>query len=82
MRTADPVGPANDEWIRRCAAGADKIVAMWGVGGTYKRPGAYVADTLLRGCELYAIDITVGGHPQHPLYLSYSLPLQKLRPAG
>ena len=78
----DPVGPDNDREIAAAVAGADMVVAAWGVHKAAVRPlgGAggssradHVADIITRTHDLYALKVTDGGHPSHPLYLPTDL---------
>lgn len=74
MRAApNPVGPDNDAAILAGASWADRIIAAWGAHGAYLDRGAHVA-TLLRatGRPLFHLGLTRGGHPRHPLYISYA----------
>lgn len=62
----DPVGPANDEHLRRIADEADRIVAAWGNGGALGGRAGEVVETL--EAPLEALDTTEQGQPVHPLY--------------
>ena len=65
---ADPVGPRNDHWIRRCATEADRVLIAWGNHGTERAP------RLLRLLdEVWCLGITKTGQPKHPLYLRADL---------
>jgi len=62
----NPVGPENDRHLREIVNDADQVVAAWGTdGGLYDRERE-VCDLL--GVDLYALDTTKHGHPNHPLY--------------
>lgn len=68
MKADDPVGPENDAWLLRAAERCERIVAAWGVTGTYQaRADAVVR--LLAGRELSCLGTTQNGHPRHPLYV-------------
>jgi hypothetical protein len=71
MSADDPVGPDNDEWLKRGARGAGVIVAAWGTAGRYRDRHQAVI-TMFRG-RLHCLRQTQDGHPQHPLYLSRDL---------
>ena len=72
-RAAEPVGPENDRSLRRGAAWADHIIAAWGVHGAHRGRGAEVARLLAAtGAPLFHLGCSKGGHPRHPLYLSYA----------
>ena len=62
----DPVGPENDAYLRRLAAGAGVVVAAWGTHGTHMGRHKAVRAMLPR---LHYLRLTKDGHPGHPLYL-------------
>jgi hypothetical protein len=70
---ADPVGAGNDDAIRDGCLWADRIVCAWGAHGAHLRRGPAV-EMLLRatGRPLFHLGLTAGGHPRHPLYVSYA----------
>jgi len=68
---ADPVGPRNDEWIRRVARQVERVVAVWGNDGRFMERSARVKSML--GGRLEVIRLNAGGEPAHPLYLPKSL---------
>lgn len=75
---ADPIGPRNDEWIRRVARKVGRVVAVWGNDGTLLDRSTRVRGML--GDRLEAIRLNAGGEPAHPLYLPKSLkPVKWLR---
>lgn len=62
---ADPVGPDNDEWIRRTIADADIVIAAWGAFPTNGR-----AEQVLPMIPLpFCLGVTSNGSPRHPLYV-------------
>lgn len=63
---SDPVGPRNDDHLRRLCAQADGVVAAWGTNGALDDRGRRVAELL--ETQLWALDTTAAGHPIHPLY--------------
>lgn len=77
-RSPDPIGPGNDAAIRDSAANwirdrNDRIIAAWGTHGAYLDRGAQVTAILRQtGAPLHVLGLTQAGHPQHPLYLSYT----------
>lgn len=78
MRAApDPVGPDNDAAILESCGWAggqqDRIIAAWGTHGAFLDRGPTV-ERLLRAQPqpLHHLGLTLGGHPKHPLYISYS----------
>jgi hypothetical protein len=66
----DPVGPLNDEFIRRWASTADLVLMAWGNHGVRGGRGNAVMKLLkpLSGRSCY-LKITGNGQPGHPLYL-------------
>ncbi len=70
--TADPVGPSNDDWIVKRAAGAEIVVCAWGAKAGNR---ANVVASLIRysGKIPHCLRLTKDGHPSHPLYLPSSL---------
>lgn len=70
----DPVGPANDIWLRGLADVSAYIVVGWGTHGGYRARDRQV-DSLLHGFELKCLGVTKDGHPKHPLYLRKDAPL-------
>lgn len=62
----DPVGPENDDHLRSIWDEADKVIAAWGTDGALYERGREVTDML--DTDLYALDTTKEGHPNHPLY--------------
>ncbi|MCP9927869.1 DUF1643 domain-containing protein [Cyanobium sp. CH-040] len=69
-RLADPVGGANDRWIRRrLAAWPEATLGLgWGAGGGWRGRDRQVL-RLLAGRRLLVLGLTRGGQPRHPLYL-------------
>lgn len=67
---ADPIGPANDRWIRAAHRLADLTVACWGNDGDFLGR----ADSVLRKLQpLHCIQQNRSSQPAHPLYLKASL---------
>ena len=68
MRTADdPIGPLNNDAIRRGASVCAQTICCWGVHGAYKSRGLDVSSRLLRSA--FHLGLTKDGHLKHPLYL-------------
>lgn len=72
-KSADPVGPENDKWLRKLIAGAEITVVAWGNDGSYMNRDTNVL-RLLRAPRCLAINKT--GEPRHPLYVSLKAKLQ------
>lgn len=66
----DPVGPENYRFLQMYHDVAGMTVACWGAHGAFKRQGEFVATML---DDLYCLDVTLEGHPKHPLYLRADL---------
>jgi hypothetical protein len=65
--TADePVGKENDFWLAGAAQTASKVVACWGVHGSYRHRAQDVSRWLP---EAECLGLTMAGHPRHPLYV-------------
>ena len=62
----NPVGPENDDHLRRICDDAEMVVAAWGTDGDLHDRDCEVADLL--DVSLYALNTTKHGHPNHPLY--------------
>ena len=71
---ADPIGPGNDDIIRRYLACAGTAIACWGVHGQHRNRSQRVR-AWLRG-RLHHLGLTKDGHPKHPLYLPLSTPAE------
>ncbi|MDX1803927.1 MAG: DUF1643 domain-containing protein [Alcanivorax sp.] len=70
----EPVGPKNDQWLRRLSRQADLVVAAWGNLGHHLDRARQVSRQLP---EMQAIRVNRSGDPAHPLYLPRHL---KARP--
>ncbi|MDT8409435.1 MAG: DUF1643 domain-containing protein [Wenzhouxiangellaceae bacterium] len=73
----DPIGPRNDEWIRRVARKMQGVVAVWGNDGAFMERSSRVCSML--GNRLEVIRVNAGGEPAHPLYLPNGLKPVKWR---
>lgn len=62
----DPVGPENDRHLREICDEADKVIVAWGTDGSLNDRESEVVDLL--DVDLYALNETKHGHPNHPLY--------------
>ena len=65
-KTAQPIGAANDAWLRRLQRSASLTIAAWGNHGAYLDRSRIVRATL--GAP-HTLGLTVRGEPRHPLYL-------------
>ncbi len=76
---ADPVGPDNDETLRRLLDETDIVVAAWGGSfpSRYAQRVLQVRDLLrARGAE--CLGVTAAGHPRHPSRLPRNTELEPL----
>jgi hypothetical protein len=67
-RHPDPVGPDNDECLRRGVHLFSKTVACWGVHGSH-RNRHYGILGLFGLAQLWHLGLTQAKQPKHPLYL-------------
>ncbi|MGY1603889.1 DUF1643 domain-containing protein [Geodermatophilus sp. SYSU D00815] len=65
-RAAEPVGPANDDVLRRFTASVAGTIAAWGAGGSLHGRSRAVAPLLDRPL---CLGTTRLGEPRHPLYV-------------
>lgn len=92
----DPVGPENDEHVRRAFDNTRKVVVAWGADGSRfgilaeKEPRDRQMLGLMHLCGVtpWCLGTTKKGHPRHPLYVPasaelrpYTPPEEKKRPA-
>lgn len=72
----DPVGPDNDDWIRRFSKHASGIMAAWGASGP-KGLRERVAEVteLLPDAEVRCLGETRDGFPRHPSRPGYATPI-------
>lgn len=79
-RADDPVGPENDEYLRRIMEDAQCVVVAWGplakqpkhLRGRFHRVREIAAQL---GKPLWCLGTAKDGHPRHPLMLAYETPL-------
>ena len=79
MRAAiAPIGRHNDAAILDALPWADRVVCAWGTHGAHLGRGPQVAAMLnTTGTPLFHLGLTKHGHPKHPLYIGYAVPLQR-----
>lgn len=65
MQAHDPIGPDNDEWLKKLTYYAGVVVAAWGNGGTYLGRSQAVLTTTP---NLMCLKLNKSGQPSHPLY--------------
>ena len=62
----DPIGPDNDEHLKRLHGEAGITIAAWGAHGNFMGRSAIVT-TILH--NMHCLDILKGREPKHPLYI-------------
>ena len=73
-RGVDPVGPRNDDAIRRAANRSQTMVAAWGTHATLLDRDRAVKQMLREHPACVALGLTADGLPRHPLYLRADAP--------
>jgi hypothetical protein len=66
---ATTYGNVNDEWLRKLALKADRIICAWGANAEPQR-GREVFDVLSAHSFVEHLGLTKAGAPKHPLYLA------------
>lgn len=70
MKFNEPIGPENNETLKRLSEKAGIIVAAWGKEGTFMNRGQEIIDLIP---NLYCLKKNKDGSPSHPLYLKKDL---------
>jgi hypothetical protein len=73
QQVADPIGPANDDALRRLTAAATRTIVAWGAGGSLRGRSRAVAPLL---DQPLCLGTTRRGEPRHPLYVAGDAPLK------
>jgi hypothetical protein len=76
--SADPVGPDNDEHLRRLAFNCPDVILAWGAAAEPAR-AAEVVQILQSGQvkpKLWYLSMTASGQPRHPLHIGYDVALK------
>ncbi|MBU0641511.1 MAG: DUF1643 domain-containing protein [Planctomycetes bacterium] len=66
-RVADPIGPENDDYLRRVVASVDRTVLAWGNQGRLHGRERSVLQLLAGAGPLHCLGCTKSGQPRHPL---------------
>ena len=69
-RAQDPVGPNNNQALKRLAAKADLVIAAWGNDGNLLGRADWARRTIP---HLHYLKMNSSGEPAHPLYLPKQL---------
>jgi len=85
----DPVGPENDEWIRKSLTEASEVVCAWGCAQHMPTIDARIKDVLKivaeSGRRMVCLGYRKDHHPRHPLMVSYDtqrIPYKIVNPPG
>lgn len=84
LRHPNPIGPSNDQHIRKAVSAADIIVCAWGGSGAQVLGGNRFSQRVSEVCEMLADagrtgsvcmlgDLPKHGQPLHPLYAPYAI---------
>lgn len=68
----EPVGPENDDYIKRCLT-CGEVVAAWG-RHAFARQRAREVATMLAGVRIMCLGTTKNGSPRHPLLVRGDAP--------
>jgi hypothetical protein len=74
LKHPEIIGPDNQFWLSHATTLADKIIVAHGPDAC-KFGGDKLIRRATEGHQLFALKITAGGHPGHPLYIGYDAPL-------
>lgn len=78
LEDSDHVGPENDAYLREMIRLAGRHLCAWGAFPAAAKREAVV---LAMFKDPYCLGVTQGGHPRHPLRISYDTPMVPYRPA-
>lgn len=76
----NPIGPKNDKYLKDICDKADKVLVAWGANEAVENREVEVAEFL--DSELYALNTTKHGHPNHPLYQPKDIEPEVWEPPG
>lgn len=83
LSNPDPIGPANDGWLRQLASEYGDVVCAWGAHQMAVGRSIVVAQLLRQaGARLWCLGTTKQGFPRHPLYVPGDQPLVEWREPG
>jgi hypothetical protein len=74
-KAADPVGPENDDYLRRMAREYGDVVCAWGGNAKPDRVAAFLRIMEGAAARLWCLGNTKDGSPRHPLYVRADQPL-------
>lgn len=85
-KSADPIGPGNDEIIRDAVQRSGKVILAWGTHGTLNDRDNEVTRLIWEDCQPwpdkgpYCFGQNANGTPKHPLFLKADTPIVKYIP--
>lgn len=68
-KAENPIGDANNDWLRYCAAYAGMILGAWGRHGEHLKRNQYIRGIV--GRDIHCLKVNKDGSPMHPLYVPY-----------
>jgi hypothetical protein len=71
LRHPRPIGPNNDDWIRRETTTTDAVVVGWGANVRVHRAREREVLSMIKR-PLLALGVTKDGHPCHPGRIGYA----------
>lgn len=74
-KSSDPVGPENDDYLRRVARECGDVVCAWGSNARSDRVAAFLRIMAGLAARLWCLGVTKSGAPRHPLYVRADQPL-------
>ncbi len=74
-RSADPVGPDNDEFLRRYLWSDRRILVGWGNHGGLHGRSKQIEELLPSTQAVICLGLTDAGEPKHPLRLAKDTPM-------
>jgi hypothetical protein len=75
----DPVGPDNDDYLRKFARECGDVVCAWGANAKPDRVARVASILADAGARLWCLGTTKDGAPRHPLYVRADQPLIEWR---
>ena len=76
-KSEDPIGSANDDFLRELSKSADLVVSCWGNHGSILGRQQNVVRFIGISC---CLGVTNQGQPKHPLYVPYETELMTYSP--
>lgn len=74
-KAVDPIGPENDDYLRRIAREYGDVVCAWGGNAKPDRVATFLRIMARAAARLWCLGMTKDGSPRHPLYVRADQPL-------